>query len=140
MTDEHPFEKLRREALADCDRPEEITKAGKFVRDALDLSPVVEISLAPGNGTRYPLLFARATGTATWTSDREHLESASAGLEDPSVVWVVTLGAKSRAYPIQLLGRNDAPQVSYVAEKWCDGNLGFDAAILRELLLVVAQG
>lgn len=119
-------------------QPEEITLAAERIADAILLGNGIEVSIAPGNGTRYAFLVAPVEGLAPgYTSPLEYLESASAG---KGACWFAWLNGPGRQiYPVALIGRAKPPALTYIAEKWCKDRYGEDALVIQKLFAAVGR-
>lgn len=135
------IDELRREALADCDHPEEIERAGEVIAAALRLGKPCEVTLAPGNGTRYCFIFTPIKGMLSYETPMNGLESASVS---EGGVWIARVGGypgRNNAYPLALIGRTQPPGPTYIAEKWFpqQEELSYDVFVMEALLEVVGR-
>lgn len=124
----------RHRAIAhrDCDHPEEISQAATLVAAAMMAGHPAEVALAPGNGTRYCFLFVPVSGSSRYVSPREGLESS--GVSSETGVWIAYVNGPGLCYPLDLLGREEPPAPSYLAEKWFRGDVTDDVFVFETLL------
>lgn len=136
-------EQHRRIALANCDHPERITEAAEYVAACLLAGKTCEIALAPGNFTRYAILFVPIAGIESCGfGDLAAVESNATARETGVFVGILNgYGAERAIYPLDLLGRREAPAPSYLQEKWfpARGGLTDDVFVFESLLQQIGE-
>lgn len=124
------WEQLYAAGIADCKHPEQIEKAAYAVAAALLANEPIEISLAPGNGTRYAWLFVPFDATRK-VGAGDRLESGSTA---PPGVWIADLNGAGGIYPLSFGGGREVPHPTYLSEKWLANRWSFDLVVFYELL------
>jgi hypothetical protein len=130
---------LREASLRGLARPEEIERAAEVVAAALNEGRPCEVSFAPGNGTRYALLFVSADACDRYVSERDYLESSTYSRGFVFVAWLNGPLNISPFYPVVLIGEREPPHPSYIAEKWMRGRMTADTFVFERLFRLVGE-